>query len=350
MRNIGPILLALAVVAAFGSSSATIEAPLGASEAPHGASAAETQAAGGGVSGYTPKRVNKVIELLEAGQPVWFTGATGERDYEDGKKMAQTYADYIDYGMEHEPFDMAKLRRFMQGLADGGPTRSGHRTPAVIVTLPLLGITEEQTRAGDWMVNQVLAAGVHGIMFCRARNPGSVRAVLEAGRWPFHRQGVGPGLLAEGYRGSGSQGFAARVWGITPQEYMQKSDFWPLNPNGELVLALKMEDKYSSENATEVFKVPGIAYAEYGPGDAGLSFNGIRPASYGQGGAGQSPEVLAHRQRILAATKAAKIFFMDSGVNSDNVEARIKEGAMISRVDEATAAKARRLTERQMPW
>lgn len=332
MKSIGRIVLAVLGLAACGLAYAP------------------TAATQNGTAAYTPKRINKVIELLEAKQPVWFTGATGERDYDDGKKMAQSYADYIDYGMEHAPFDMEKLRRFMKGLADGGPTKSGHRTPAVIVTLPLLGISEAQTRAGDWMVNQVLAAGVHGIMFCRARNPGSVRAVLEAGRWPFHRQGVGPGRLAEGYRGSGSQGYAASIWGIKPQEYMEKSDFWPLNPNGELLLALKMEDKYSSENATEVFKVPGIAYAEYGPGDAGLSYNGIRPATYGQGGSGQSPEVVAHRSRILAATKAARIFFMDSGVNADNVEARIQEGAMISRVNEATADKARKLTNRQMPW
>jgi hypothetical protein len=177
----------------------------------------------GGSPTYKAKRINKAIELLEAKQPVWFTGAIGERDYEDGKKMAQTYADYIDYPLEHEPFDMPKLRRFMQGLVDGGPTKSGHRTPAVIATLPVLGITEAQTRAGDWMVNQVLAAGVHGIMFCRARNAGSVRAVLEAARWPFHKQGVGRGGLQEGYRGSGSQTFAATIWGMSPQE-CQESD------------------------------------------------------------------------------------------------------------------------------
>jgi 4-hydroxy-2-oxoheptanedioate aldolase len=307
----------------------------------------------GGTQGYKAKRTNKAIELLEAKQPVWFTGATGERDYADGKKMASTYADYIDYPLEHEPFDMEKLRRFMQGLADGGPTRSGHRTPAVIATLPVLGISEAQTRAGDWMVNQVLAAGVHGIMFCRARNPGSVRAILEAGRWPFHKLGLSPNGLQEGYRGSGSQTFAAKIWGMSSQEYMTKSDWWPLNPNGELLLGLKMEDRYADDNATEVFKVPGVGFAEYGPGDAGLSYEGLRQTADGRPpseATGQSPTVLAHRGRILAAAKAANVFFMDSGVTLANVDARVKEGAMISRVSPETADKARRLTLRQMPW
>jgi len=60
--------------------------------------------------------------------------------------------------------------------------------------------------------------------------------------------------------------------------------------------------------------------------------------------------VLAHRGRILNAAKAARIFFMDSGVTLENVDARLKEGAMISRVNEATADKARKITQRQMPW
>jgi 4-hydroxy-2-oxoheptanedioate aldolase len=294
---------------------------------------------------YKPKRINKVIELLEAGQHVWFTAATGERDYEDGKRMAQTYADYIDYPLEHEPFDMGKLRRFMQGLVDGGPTRSGHRTPAVIVTLPVLGISETETRANDWMVNQVLAAGVHGIMFCRARNPGSVRALLEAARWPFNKQGVGPGKLGEGYRGSGSEGFAARIWGLSHYEYMQKSDFWPLNPNGELILGLKIEDKYADANMTETFQVPGIAFAEAGSSDATLSYVGLQPP-----GSDMAPEVMAHSERVRAATKAAGIFLFDGGYTLDNIEEKLKEGGMISRVSQEIADKARKITKRQMPW
>ena len=78
-----------------------------------------------------PKRINKVIELFEQGQPVYYVGS-GAGGYEDGVKLAQTWADYINYGMEHAPFDLPKLKEFMRGLADGGPTKSGHRTPTVI--------------------------------------------------------------------------------------------------------------------------------------------------------------------------------------------------------------------------
>ena len=53
---------------------------------------------------YSPKRVNKVIELFEAGQPAYYT-QVNEGGYEEGKQLAQTWADYITYNMEHSPFD-----------------------------------------------------------------------------------------------------------------------------------------------------------------------------------------------------------------------------------------------------
>ena len=55
-------------------------------------------------------RINRAIELLEQGQPIYYTGA-GERSYEGGKKAAGTWADFIMYEFEHEPFDLARLDR-----------------------------------------------------------------------------------------------------------------------------------------------------------------------------------------------------------------------------------------------
>jgi len=71
---------------------------------------------------YKPKRINKAIELLAEGQPIYYTTVVGGAGYEEGKKMAQTWADYITYEMEHGALDFSALRAFMQGLVDGGPT------------------------------------------------------------------------------------------------------------------------------------------------------------------------------------------------------------------------------------
>src|SRR5581483_4442242 len=138
-------------------------------------------------------RVNRAIELLEQKQPVYYTGSA-KRGYEGGKEMAQTWADYIAYDMEHGPFDITELREFMRGLVDGGPTRSGHRTPAVIVTLPIDAINEAVVRANSWVIKQVLASGVHGLMLCHAETPDAVRAFVECCRYPFNTIGVGRGV------------------------------------------------------------------------------------------------------------------------------------------------------------
>ena len=70
-----------------------------------------------------PTRVNRAIEMLAKRQPVYYTTSSG--GYEDGKKLARTPYDYINYEMEHGAFDMAALRAFMQGLVDGGPASTG---------------------------------------------------------------------------------------------------------------------------------------------------------------------------------------------------------------------------------
>ena len=157
-----------------------------------------------------PKRINKMLELLAAGQPVYDVGVTGG-GYEEGKKLSQTTNDMILYEMEHGPFDPRRLREFMQGLIDGGPTKSGHRTPTVLVTLPFLGLDGPSVRANTWVIEQILTAGVHGLMLCHARNADAVKAFVQASRYPFDRtelKGVDR-VIGEGLRGSGGQGPAA---------------------------------------------------------------------------------------------------------------------------------------------
>src|SRR6184192_4821784 len=176
----------------------------------------------------TPKanRINRAIELLAGGQPIYYTGSHEGTDgsFEQGVKDAQTWADYISYDMEHAPFDVKGLALYMQGLAKGGPTKSGHRTPAVIVNVPVNGTDENTVRANAWMFQQVLATGVHGVLLCHADTPGAVKAFVEAVRFPANG----------GRRGVHGNPTAARIWGITPDEYAEKGDAWPLSPNGEL--------------------------------------------------------------------------------------------------------------------
>jgi 4-hydroxy-2-oxoheptanedioate aldolase len=287
-----------------------------------------------------PTRINKVIELLEQGQPVYYVTSRG--GYEEGKKLAQTPSDYITYELEHGAFDMTALREFMRGLVDGGPTKSGHRTPAVIATLPVLGLDEAGMRANSWVVQQVLAAGVHGILLCHARSPEAVRVMVEASRYPFAEKVEGVG---QGFRGSGSQSYAAEMWGIPANEYLGKADPWPLNKQGEILLGVKIEDSHALTNAERTTRVPGLAFAEWGPGDMGFWLVGLPRAAEGAGGT--YPSIMQQaRARVFQAARDAKIFFLNA-CNERNVTDMIKEGVMICTGGHEAG---RKFTKRQMPW
>lgn len=291
-----------------------------------------------------PSRINRVIELLAEDQPVYYTGANsaGAASFEQGKADAQTYADYLTYDMEHAPFDVKGLSEYMKGLAAAGPTRSGHRTPAVIVTLPVNGTDAATVRANAWMIHQVLATGVHGLLLCHADTPGAVRAFVEAVRLPIHKRGVGP-RLREGRRGAHGSPPAAEIWGVSVDEYNQKADVWPLNPNGELILGLKLEDKYALANADANLRVPGIGFAEWGPGDMTLSLGALGP------GAPSRPDVRAARTKVFAATKRHKIYFLES-MDASSVIDSIKEGVRLGPADRETAEIGRMFTKRRLPW
>lgn len=213
-------------------------------------------------------RVNRVIELLQQDQPVFATGAPA-LTHEAGVEAAKTRADFFIIDFEHHPFDMTGLRAFMRGLMDGGPTRSGHRTPPVIPTLPVLGTSAEAIRANVWQINHLLAAGVHGMLLCHAESAEAVAAFVNAVRYPFNTPDAPAG--EEGRRGGGGQNFAAEVWGLPVTEYMAKADPWPLNPEGELFLGLKVENKRALANRETILAVPGLGFAEWGPGDMGMS-------------------------------------------------------------------------------
>ncbi|MGO9254690.1 MAG: aldolase/citrate lyase family protein [Bryobacteraceae bacterium] len=301
---------------------------------------------------YKPKRINRAVELLADGQPIYYTGShTGTpggagdaaASFEQGKKDAQTYADYISYDMEHAPYDIVGLTAYMKGLVAGGPTRSGHRTPAVIVNVPVNGIDETTVRANAWMFQQVLAAGVHGIMLTHADTPGAIRAFIEAVRLPNHKEGIGP-LLGEGRRGVHGNPTAAQIWGISVEEYEQKADPWPLNPNGELLLGVKEEDKYALANVSANLKIPGIGMAEWGPGDMAMSLG----VPSGRGSV-NDPKMKDARATVLAACKANHIAFLNTFSATDVVD-MIKEGVRVGPASQQTAEIGRKFTNRQMPW
>jgi 2-keto-3-deoxy-L-rhamnonate aldolase RhmA len=317
------------------------------------------------------RRINRCIELLEQDQAIYYDGPHSGHvlTHDQGRTDAATWADYMNVGMEHGSFDMAGLAEYLRGMGDAGPARSGHRTPAVIVEAPVNGIDAAHVRYNAWQFRQILGRGAHGILLCQAESVDAVRAFVESCRYPHHTIGVDPAipsalarlegavrpkdgrrdaagrkLLGVGTRGRGSEATAAPVWGLSIEDYMDRCDPWPLNPNGELLLGVKLESPEGVANCEQILAVPGLGFAEIGPGDLSLSL-GYRMMPREP----WPPEMQKARGRILAACKKNGVAFLQA-CTPDNIVARIDEGVrVVAGHSEAAAIKGRAHQKRTMP-
>ncbi len=116
----------------------------------------------------------------------------------------------------------------------------------------------------------------------------------------------------EGLRGSGP-GNAVRYWGVSGSDYIAKADVWPLDPNGELLNMIQIENKVGIANVDEIAKVPGVSMLMAAPGDLGMAYGGDAAAT---------EEAI---QTVLRAATAAGLPCAITA-NADNVEQRIREG------------------------
>ena len=268
-------------------------------------------------------RINRAIAKLSTNEPIYYTGdhISSHLTYGKGQKMANTWADYINLGMEHGVFDGNGLDAYMNGLRDSGPTQSGHPTPTVIAELPATGISKAAIMSNAWQITQLLARGIHGLVLCHAELSEAVQAFVECVRYPFHKSGVGS-ELQEGRRGSAGQETAARIWGVSPEQYLEIADPWPLNPKGELLLGVKIENKKALSNVEETLTVPGIAFAEWGPGDMSMSFG------YTEIPNPLPVELLEARDRVFSACRANGLRFLEHA-SPTTVAKKIDEGVAI---------------------
>jgi 2-keto-3-deoxy-L-rhamnonate aldolase RhmA len=239
----------------------------------------------------------------------------------------------------------------------------------VIVEAPVNGIDAAHVRYNAWQFRQILGRGVHGILLCQAETAEAVRAFVESCRYPHNTIGVDPAIpspmarmegairakdggtdpagrkqLGIGTRGRGSETTAAPIWGLSTEQYLERCDPWPLNPKGELLLGVKLESPEGVANCEEILAVPGLGFAEIGPGDLSLSLGylTIPREPY-------PPEMQTARDRILAACRKNGIAFLQ-GCTAENVIARIDEGVrVIAGHSEASAIKGRAYQKRKLP-
>src|SRR6201990_1220702 len=206
-------------------------------------------------------RLNGVIKALESGKPT-FTSFC-QADPETAIAMTTAKYDGIVFEMEHNPWDIRALRDSLQYMLNRGQiARSGSVAPAVT---PMVRVPPNGAEKAQFQAKQALDLGVYGIVWPHISTVDEAYNAVAACRYP--RLKSAPLYEPAGIRGDGPTQ-AVRYWGITQQEYYERADVWPLNPKGEILVVIQIEDTLGLKNLPDMLKnVPGIGVVMIGEGD-----------------------------------------------------------------------------------
>lgn len=256
-------------------------------------------------------RLNGVIRALEQGTA--FT-AFANADTETALAMSQAKYDGIVFEMEHNPWDIRALRDSLQYMLNRGQiARSGSVAPAVT---PIVRIPPNGEEKNQLFAKQALDLGAYGIVWPHIQTVDQAYNAVASCRYP--RLKSAPRYEPAGVRGDGPTA-AVRYWGITQPEYYERADVWPLDPKGEILVILMIEDTVGIANLADILKkVPGIGVVLIGEGD--LSQELGYPRQY------EHPKVVEAMAEIVRVCKAANVPVGHPHVGSNNVERIVKEG------------------------
>ena len=257
-------------------------------------------------------RLNGVIRALEQGKHAITCFCPA--DIDTALAISVSKFDGNVFEMEHQPWDGKALRDSLQYMLNRSQIlKSGSLAPAVtpMVRIPVNGVEKAQ-----WQAKQALDMGCYGVVFPHISTVEEAYNAVGACRYP--RLKNAPLYEPAGIRGDGPH-TCSRYWGLTQQEYYQKADVWPLNPQGEIFAILQIEDTRGVENLDDMLKnVPGIGAILIGEGD--LSQELGYPRQY------EHEVVLEWMKRIVDTCKKHNVVVGHPHVESGNAERIIKEG------------------------
>jgi 4-hydroxy-2-oxoheptanedioate aldolase len=257
-------------------------------------------------------RLNGVIRALEQGQRAF--GSFSPPDIDSALAFSASKYDGIIFEMEHNPWDTRTLRDCLQYMLNRRQIADS-ASVAPLVT-PFVRIPPNGGEKSQWLAKQALDLGVYGIVWPHISTVDQAYNAVASCRYPRMKS-------AERYEPAGVRGdapvAAARYWGLTQQEYYRKADVWPLNPQGEVLVILMIEDTQGIANLNDILKqVPGVGMILIGEGD--LSQELGCPREY------DNPCVLDALKQVVATCKEHKIPVGHPHVDSNNVERILSEG------------------------
>ena len=267
--------------------------------------------------------LNKVAAKLEAGQLVigtWVSalhpsnaaGLVEFNQFPDAEEsLMRPMLDFILIDMEHQPHDMSLLRNFLLAMNSKREVMvKGNLQPniATFVRLPADGA--EPVHA---LIKQALDIGVHGVVVPHVKNAQEAEKIVKACRYVPSADSK----LREpaGIRGA-SPWLASYAWGLSMPDYVKRADVWPLNPQGDLMAVVMIEDRDGVKNIEEILKVKGIGAVIFGPYD--FSF------SIGHPGEVTHPEVLKTWDLVQSACDKAGVPLIGFA-NENNIKEILKK-------------------------
>ena len=257
-------------------------------------------------------RLNGAIRALDSGKPAFVTFSPGEV----GSAITLSTAPYdgVVFEMEHNPYDIKALRDCMQYMLNRKQiATSGSLAPAVT---PMVRIPPNGGEHNQWLAKQALDLGVYGVLWPHISSVDQAENAVAACRYP--RLKTAPRYEPAGIRGDGPT-TAVRYWGLTQPEYYSRADVWPLDPKGEILCMLMIEDTQGIANLADILKkVPGIGLVLIGEGD--LSQELGFPRQY------EHPQVLDAMAYIVKTCKENKVQVGHPHVDAANVERILNEG------------------------
>jgi len=261
------------------------------------------------------QRLNPMIDLLEQKKPVFGLYMPREMTA-DAAKMAvgKRNIDYIFSGGAPQGFP-----EFVKGLSAAGVLQNNRLSHPIM--LKIHKIAEDPARALTETSEQ-LNLGTNGQMFVEVESAKEVQQGLSMMR-----------LKSKGGQRPDNVGSAPAYWGMTEQQYRQKADVWPLNPEGELVNWTIIETKEGLKNARAIAAVKGIGVLWPGAGTLG----GVFTVTKTDGTRANDPVAWeAAIQTVLAACKefnvacgypaGAQEKTADGLTNPGYIEFRMKQG------------------------
>ncbi len=257
-------------------------------------------------------RLNAIIAALESGKPAFtaFSQATREA----AVALSTSAYDGVVFEMEHNPWDPGALRDALQYLLDRGQiARAGSVTASVT---PIVRIPPNGSEMAQFHAKQALDLGAYGIIWPHISSVAEAYNAVAACRYPRLRDK--PLYEPAGIRGDGPTA-AIRYWGVARDEYYARADVWPLDPNGEILVVLMIEDTRGIERLDEILReVPGIGAILIGEGD--LSQELGYPRQY------DHPLVLEWMARVVSVCRAHNVHVGHPHADTKNVARILSEG------------------------